>query len=85
MDMNNFLQQAAACLPPACKASQRVLLYNMAENIANQLTLYIWNGQSNAVYDYATWINPAGINSNPMVGGGGDQTWYTWEYANGSY
>ncbi len=85
MDMNNFLQQAAACLPPTCSASHRVLLYNMAENIANQLALYIWNGQSNAVYDYATWINPAGINSNPMIGGGGDQTWYTWEYANGSF
>jgi hypothetical protein len=83
--MYETLLAAQYCLPVTkCSPSERVLLYNGAEHIANQLGLYVWNGQDNALYDYASWINPAGINSNPMVGGGGDQTWYTWEYVSGS-
>ncbi len=82
--MVGYLEEAASCQLPSCSASERVLLYNIAEKIANQLTLYLYTGQSNLVYDYANWINPAGINTNPMIGGGNDQSWYTWSYTTGS-
>jgi len=85
-DMVHILTQAGACVSANhCSNAERVLLYNMAENIANQLGLYVWNGQANEVYDYASWINPASLNANPMLTGEvGDQTWYTWQYAAGA-
>jgi len=54
----------------------RVLMYNLVEHIANQLALYVYYDQSNAVTTYASWINPTTININPTIGGGGDNTWY---------
>ncbi len=54
----------------------RVLMYNLVEHIANHLALYVYYDQENAVTTYASWINPASVNTNPTIGGGGDNTWY---------
>jgi Bacterial extracellular solute-binding proteins, family 5 Middle len=59
----------------------RTLIYNEVEHIENGLGLYLWFNQANTVASYAKWINPGGINVNIMIGGGGDQTWYTSSYA----
>ncbi|HEV8049782.1 MAG TPA: PKD domain-containing protein [Thermoplasmata archaeon] len=56
---------------------QRVLVYNMIEHIANALALYTYWGQENVVLTTAPWINAASANSNIVIGGGGDQTWYS--------
>ena len=54
----------------------RVLMYNLVEHIANQLALYVYYDQENLVASYAAWINPTTLNTNPTIGGGGDNTWY---------
>ena len=56
--------------------SQRVLAYNLVEHILNQLALYTWEDQANEVESYAPWIDPATVNTNPMIGGSGDQLWF---------
>jgi hypothetical protein len=28
---------------------------------------------------YASWIDPSTINTNPVIGGGGDNTWYLYD------
>jgi len=63
-------------------SNERYLIYNEVEHIENQLALYLWFEQANGVATYAKWINPSTININVMIGGGGDQTWYLWSYAN---
>ena len=65
--------------------TQRVLEYNLIEHIANELALYMYSNQGVGFNDYASWINPAGINTNPMIGGGGDQLWSFWTYSSGVY
>jgi hypothetical protein len=55
---------------------ERVLVYNMAEHIANALALYTYWGQENIVLSYAPWLNGSEFNSNVVIGGGEDQTWY---------
>ncbi len=60
----------------------RLLLYNLVEHIENQLGLYTWEQQATSVETYAPWINNATVNTNVMIGGGGDQTWYLWGYTN---
>ena len=69
----------AASLPVG---SYRVLVYNLIEHIENQLGFYVWMYQNNGVTAYAKWINPTTINTNVMIGGGNDQTWYDWGYSN---
>jgi len=54
----------------------RVLMYNLVEHIANQLALYVYYDQENLVTTYAAWVNPTTLNTNPVIGGGGDNTWY---------
>jgi hypothetical protein len=61
-------------------ASLRIVEYNLIEQIANELALYVYDPQSVAVLDYGHWIEPSTINTNPVVGGGGDQLWYDWNY-----
>ena len=63
-----------AAVTPAGPA--RVLLYNMGENIANSLALYVYWGQANYVAAYASWINGATIDQNVTVGGAGDLDWF---------
>jgi peptide/nickel transport system substrate-binding protein len=74
-------QQIAASTP---NGPGRILMYNMIEHIANALALYTYWGQANVVLTYAPWINGASANSNIVIGGGGDQTWYTWTGLNGA-
>ena len=61
---------------PLANGPERVLLYNLVEHIANGLALYVYYDQENEIVTYATWINPMSINTNPMIGGAGDNTWY---------
>jgi len=58
----------------------RTLIWNVAEHIANELALYVYWDQALGVAVYGIWINPAGINTNVMIGGGGDQLWAFWNY-----
>ena len=67
--------QIAAVTPASDPA--RVLLYNEVSQIANGLALYVYWGQQNAVYTFASYIDPTSINTNVTIGGGADQTWYT--------
>jgi hypothetical protein len=53
---------------------QRVLLYNMAEHIANNLALYVYSNQGNLVATAASWMDLASINPNVTLGG--DAQWY---------
>jgi len=54
----------------------RVLLYNLAEHIANHLALYVYMEQQNYVSTYASWINPNTLNLNVMQWPGGLRAWY---------
>jgi peptide/nickel transport system substrate-binding protein len=56
---------------------ERVLVYNMAEHIANALALYVYSAQQNIVLPYAPWLTGSDFNSNIVTGGAQDQTWYT--------
>ncbi len=58
----------------------RILQYNLEEQILNRLAVYVYNGQSNELFGFAPWINPATINQNPVLGGGGDAVWYQVQY-----
>jgi len=70
-------QQAAAMkVGPA-----RIQQYQLIEQISNALAMYVYNGQTDEVTSYAPWINPASINQNPMIGGGGDSVWFQVRYA----
>ncbi len=64
---------------------QRVLDYNMVEHIMVEEGLYIYYDQELGAADYGSWINPSTINTNPMLGGGGDQLWYDWGYASNAF
>lgn len=55
---------------------QRVLLYDLAEKIANQLVLYVYTGQGNQVSSFAAWIDSTSINTNVTIGGGGDTPFF---------
>jgi hypothetical protein len=67
----------AASLPVG---AYRTLVYNEVEHIDNQLGFYLWISQANDLESYASWINNATINTNGMIEGGHDQTWYLWGY-----
>lgn len=60
--------------------SQRVALYTQGDAIMYLLGLYIWNFQATEVASFAPWINASSINTNVVIGGGGDNTWYTYPY-----
>lgn len=61
---------------------QRVLLYNLAERIANQLALYVYTEQGNGLAQYASWVNINSVNINVTIGAGG-ATPYFWIQGNG--
>jgi peptide/nickel transport system substrate-binding protein len=61
---------------------ERALIYNMGEQIAQKLALYIYFAQQNEVYTYAPWINGLSINEQVTIGGGTDQPWF-WIDGNG--
>ncbi|MEM0129368.1 MAG: hypothetical protein QXG65_04310 [Thermoplasmata archaeon] len=60
----------------------RALVYQMANSLEYLLGLYVWNFQEVSPASYAPWILGSSINSNIVIGGGGDSTWYTIAYAN---
>lgn len=60
---------------------ERAFLYNEAEHIAQQLGIMMPNpGQLTSIWVSASWINAASINTNAMVGGSPDNTFYTLNY-----
>ena len=63
----------------------RTLIYDLTEQIANELALYMYWYQSLVVDDYATWLTPSSVDTNPMIGGSSQQLWYNWEYAYTGY
>ena len=79
--MNDWIPVAGA----DTNVTTRVLYYNLIEHIANELALYMYSNQGINVIDYASWINPASVNTNPMIGGGGDQLWSFWSYSTHVY
>jgi peptide/nickel transport system substrate-binding protein len=83
-DVATFWETTAGGLPTssASDSAYRVLIYNMVEHIMNGLNLYVYYDQENFLATYAPWINPAGINTNVMEGGGSINTWYN-EAGNG--
>ena len=58
----------------------RALIYNLIEQISNALALNVFQGQSEALETAAPWINGSTIDTNPMIGGGGDQLWFQIRY-----
>ncbi len=48
---------------------ERVLYYNLASHIANDLALYLYQFQEEIVFTYAPWINPSTIDSNVVAAG----------------
>jgi peptide/nickel transport system substrate-binding protein len=65
--MNYFMINVAAT---DTNLVERNLIYNLAEHIAAQMGLYIYDNQENAVATYAAWINPTSVNRNVVTGGG---------------
>jgi len=49
--------------------SRRAAEYAQTEEIAYQLCLYVYTGQSNAIFQLAPWWNANSIDTNPMAGG----------------
>jgi len=78
----SFFMGVAGALP---SGAQRVLDYNLIEQITNALGMYVYNGQSNELIGFAPWINASSINENPVIGGGGDLVWYQVEYSSRVY
>ncbi len=60
----------------------RVLYYDMAEHIANQLALYTYQSQGNLFASASSWININSLNTNPTLGAGGALP-YFWVTGNG--
>jgi hypothetical protein len=60
----------------------RVLLYDLAEKIANQLALYVYTSQGNGLGVAAAWVNVGSLNTNPTMGAGGDNPFF-WLTGNG--
>ncbi len=76
--MLNVLGMAAVTSP----GPYRVLLYDIAEKIASQLSLYVYSGQSNLVATAASWIDINSLDTNVTVGGGGISAFF-WLTGNG--
>ncbi|HTW56017.1 MAG TPA: hypothetical protein VMG36_06190 [Thermoplasmata archaeon] len=70
-------QGIAAALPVG---PQRTLDYNEIEFILNGLAMFVYDGQENAVLSAAPWIDGSSINTNVMIGGGGDQVYFQVRY-----
>lgn len=61
-------------------SAERVLYYNLIEQITNALGMYVYNGQTNQLIGFAPWIDPSSVNQNPVIGGGGVLVWYQVRY-----
>ena len=58
----------------------RVEDYVLVTKVLNDLDLYVWYGQQNAVFGLAPWINASSVNTNPLFGGAGDFFWFQLRY-----
>ena len=67
----------------ATSHAQALLLYNMAEHIANNLALYIYSWQNNNVWIEAPWINPASIDQQVSVEGATEVAFWWVDYTGG--
>lgn len=76
--MTQAFYQAAITL----NLNERALIYNMGEQVANKLALYVYFYQENEVYYTAPWVNGASIDEQVTLGGGTDTMWF-WLYGNG--
>ncbi len=61
----------------------QLLLYNMAEHIAEHLALYIYTFQDNNVWMEAPWINGASIDQNVVLSGALDIAYFWIDYQGG--
>ncbi len=75
------LNAAAPLVGGTSIANTRVLLYDLGQSIANALDLYTWTGQQVTYSTAAPWIAPSSLNTNPLLGGAGDQLWFQLSYA----
>jgi hypothetical protein len=75
-EMTTLIYRADGCTLPSCSPSQRALLYNMAENIADSLALYGNAGQSASVFVAGPWIDTTTISRNPFEAGYGIPFYY---------
>jgi ABC-type transport system substrate-binding protein len=50
--------------------------FDQAEQIAVNLTLYVYTYQANGFWYYAPWIHGVEWEENPMIGGGGDTLYF---------
>jgi hypothetical protein len=85
-ELVSLVQSADNCALPSCSQSERALLYNMAERIADALGLYVNLDQQAAVYAFAPWIGASSLLLNPdrnNVYGGttSDQPFFMIQYA----
>jgi hypothetical protein len=55
----------------------RVLTYNIGEQIANRLAIYVYLYQSDTIVPLAPWISPGSYDASILTGGGGDTIWFT--------
>jgi hypothetical protein len=63
-----FVNQAAYTLNSAYAA----FLWGQIQDVYNNLQFTVGFAAANVVFTYAPWINPASINTNAMIGGGGE-------------
>lgn len=64
-EMNNLFNQANGCVAP-CSGAQRALLYDMGENIAEELGLSQNLFQATSITPYAPWIESSSFDTNPV-------------------
>lgn len=75
-EMENLFAQANNCALPSCNETERALLDNMAERIANGLGLFANTGQLSNVYTAAPWIDTTTISRNPFAASYGIPFYY---------
>ncbi len=71
--MATWISIASALAP----GPYRTLVYNEIEHVANVLALYVYAYQDSDPQTYASWIEPTSLSTNPMIGGEGIETWYS--------
>jgi hypothetical protein len=61
---------------PLPDGPQRVLTYNLGEQIANRLALYTYLYQKVQIVPLSSWIDPASYDASVLVGGGEITDWF---------
>ncbi len=71
-NMTNLILQADS----TSNETLAIHLFDQAEQIAVNLTLYVYMTQSNALFYYAPWIHGIQYEENPITGGCGDTLYF---------